>query len=126
MEDFRKKLEVLVEDKIELALFKSHMRTFKPIVFEGVSLSIQASTFHHSEPRETLTDLKKYTAFEVAILDNETKRFINPREDKRLKDFIFIRLLMKHKCGPIFSYVPTSIVQSLYNYLVKNQVKVLN
>ena len=47
---------------------------------DGFEMSVQASSFHYCEPRETFNDANTYNSFEVGF-PNKTPEFIEMDED---------------------------------------------
>lgn len=84
---------------------------FNPIQVGRFSLSIQASKYHYSKPRETGLSPKDYERFEVAL-------FYNGKWVKFPKWKLYYRgPWMKFHEGfdsGVFAYMPANIVQKLY------------
>ena len=78
----------------------------------GIWMSIQGSTFHYCEPRETLADLNEYHAFEVALF-GESKRMIH----QRLAQFPRKDELGEIEGDLVFPYLPKDLVEDLYRWL---------
>ena len=86
--DFRNKIERTVSGNLS------------PIQMDnGLTMSIQASETHYSEPR-SLVPISQYTAFEVAFLKG---------------GFSFVDPLNCLEYDQVMAYVPTEQVQSLYD-----------
>jgi len=90
------------------------MLIFKDLVFEktfsgvgathtfenGITISVQSGSFHHSTPREILTSPDCFSSFEVAVLDEDdvfiTKDFFPDNNDDVIgwQDRVDISILM--------------------------------
>lgn len=99
-------------------------RLFNKIDFEDYELSIQASSYHYSVPNKILEDNSKYLAMEIAIIkDNE---FVDIFNDNFLITWLSdlsveeISIMKMSYYGGVYIYIPVSIINSLYNYLLAN------
>ena len=93
------------------------IRFFKTLVKQGdLSLSVQASTAHYCTPRQFLTDLSEYTAWEVAIgFGGSCTHPSNVQLD--LPD----ELAQIWGGDTVAPYTPTSAVQELYEFFLRLQ-----
>lgn len=100
--------------ELKLIDFSEEFKGYEWIqVNEVNSLSIQASKFHYSIPKENI-DADKYTHFELAIVykDKITK------DTEILNNFNRKSELLEYKKGPIYAYVPKDLINDLYLYLI--------
>jgi hypothetical protein len=89
---------------------------FHALKVGGMELSIQASRTHYSTPRETAPTADPYTAFEMAIFEND--EWLNPVHDGRfapLKDELD-EVWESGECG-VGGYVPSELVQKIYDLI---------
>lgn len=82
-------------------------------------LSIQASKYHYSIPRETFDNLYDYEAFEIGLL-NETYDLTDMTKIHSFKAWEDYAEFKEYYDGMVAGYVPVKMVQSLMNYM-KNQ-----
>lgn len=81
-------------------------RMFRPIVTRsGITVSIQASKFHYSRPREVLVRPEAYEAWEVGI-HADAGTFPFPWENWEVQPGLAVA-----------GYVPTATVQAIVDYL---------
>lgn len=86
------------------------------ILIGSYRLSIIAHRFSYCTPRDTLRDLKDYTAMEMALLQDSKFVSLN---DPILLNFPLWSQLGDCLCDEyaIFGYVPVEIIQQFYEYL---------
>jgi len=104
MDDFRGKL------KEEPSLFT---RMFSIIGCKNdYALSIQASFFHESEPKETLKDVYKYKSWDLTIYKNNIWFKVDESDLPS-----WIKELFPENSYSNVGFVSTEIVQKIYEYL---------
>lgn len=113
--EFIDKLEVL-EKQTRYLDAKNTFRLFRQISFRNnISLSVQASYAHYCTPRTTI-DVEDYETMELVIFkDGEFSPAISA-----VYDPVLLRDLEEYYDGQIFSFVPVSIIERLYQYLKAN------
>lgn len=87
---------------------------FSIIHLGSYGLSIQASGFHHSEPREYGLDPHDYEKFEVALFKDEKYVRFRPG-DEGLLHGPWIRYIERIEDICFLSYCPVEVVQALYD-----------
>lgn len=90
------------------------MRPFHALEFDrDISLSVQAHFAVYCKPRKTLNDLTKYTAWEIGLLQKGT--LAHPSD----VPFLEFRQEWLELWGgdQVAGYVPTEMVQEIYEYL---------
>jgi hypothetical protein len=91
-------------------------RMFEKFYFEnGITLSIQASINHYSRPNLNLANLNDYTHWEVAIVHTETGEFKSIQS--ALPNFASGGELKLYFDGQIYAFVPTDLVEEVYQAL---------
>jgi hypothetical protein len=76
-----------------------------------VTLSVQASEYHYCEPRVTGLPVDGYSRFEVALIEERTKRFLQP------EDIGFTGASIYWEGDTVGAYVPVRIVKALKSHL---------
>jgi hypothetical protein len=122
-------IEMLVEqenskqsrEKMKSMGLLANNRQYKWVEAGEHKLSIQASEYHYCEPRETLEDLSRYTAMEIAIFKGG--EWVQPRNDEKIKQFPrYEELIDRYEEGGTTSvggWIPIDLIQDLYEYLSK-------
>lgn len=88
------------------------IRKFRPLPFgTGHALSVQANKGVYCTPRKTLDDLSNYSAWEIAYLYNG---LAHPSD---VPDIEFEEEWLGYWDSQVAAYVPTAIVQEIYEYL---------
>lgn len=90
---------------------KSSPVYFHPIKMGRFTLSIQASEYHYSEPRENGLPPKDYERFEVALFFDE--EWVKFRKWKLYYRGPWMEFHEGLDIG-VFAYMPTNLVQKLY------------
>lgn len=89
------------------------------MINDNLWLSIQASFAHYSRPRETLTDLNKYSHWEVAVFDRE--EFL--RVSDVLPHFPSSVEMELYYDGSVYPYVPADLVEEVFLAFTEGQKK---
>lgn len=81
------------------------------------NLSVQASLYHYSTPRENLDDFSEYSQYEIAIFEGDDV-WVSPRNDPR---FSGQEWAAKFEDGgnPVAGYVDKKTVEEIYEFLSK-------
>ena len=92
------------------------------IHFQGdISLSILGGWNGYSNPRKHL-DISEYISLELAILDMTESEpidgYIDISKDSRFHDFKSKMILSEYFEGMVYTYVPVSLIQELFEYMV--------
>ena len=111
--EFIKALKEVGEVK---SLYK--VRQFYHLFVGEVELSIQASEFHYSMPRETLENIEDYDSFEVALIGSKNKYVIEALEEYADFDIEDLDDINEDSIL-VFSFVPKELIEDLYNKLNK-------
>lgn len=93
--------------------------SYKTIQAGNYKISIQASSYHYSNPRINSGDLYVYESMEIALFDLNDK-WVIPSEDEYILKFDRIEeLIYCYEDGdcPVGAYVPVKLIQSLFDYL---------
>ena len=89
---------------------------FDRLEINGMFLSVQASDFSYSTPRETYEDPFEYETWEIALLP-EGGSFLNDdyyKLERMFPDLDF------SDCDQVQGYIPTETVQEVYDGLVSD------
>lgn len=85
---------------------------FVPIKIGSYGISIQASERHYSRPKKTLNNSKDYDAFEVALIDYGSERWIRPKRDHEFKSFEWSKMFEDNE-HPVAPYVSRGDVEKI-------------
>lgn len=81
-----------------------------------VYISIQGSKYHYSRPRENMSSLKDFTAFELCFFDGEGNTIYDLTRYFE-GDMSLLKELEKHKDINVYGFVDVELIERVYQFL---------